>query len=72
MRLCSDCGGDVGRGWTNPSDHEHCCPCATARALGSPIPERETRAQRLWRGYLRKLELRKASYHAKKAHDVSR
>lgn len=41
MKPCTDCGGDVGRGWTNPSDHDHCASCDIARALGTPIPPRQ-------------------------------
>ena len=43
MKTCVDCGGDVGRGWTNPSDHTLCASCDIARALGSPIPPRPPR-----------------------------
>lgn len=40
MRVCTDCGRDAGRGWTNPSDHAQCAPCATERALRMPVPDR--------------------------------
>lgn len=49
MRTCSDCGGDVGKGWTNPSDHDHCASCDIARALGSPIPTRREKPLRTLR-----------------------
>lgn len=67
MKTCTDCGGDAGRGWTNPSDHDHCASCDMARALGTPIPPRPNPEllnyqQRYYRR--RKLQLR-GTYHGR-------
>lgn len=66
MTTCTDCGGDAGRGWTNPSDHDHCASCDMARSLGTPIPPRRTDELTYWMTYYRRKKLgllRKAVRH---------
>lgn len=59
MTTCPDCGGPAARGWTVPSDHLVCCPCAIARALGSPIPPRRTEdGLTYWQRYYQRRKLR--------------
>lgn len=57
MKTCTDCGGEV-RGWTCPSEHDQCAPCATKRALERPVPAKDAPLT-YWQLYYRRKKLGK-------------
>lgn len=54
---CLDCGGPSDKGWTDGEEHDICASCDTARALGSPIPERKTNPPTYWQTYYQRKKL---------------